>query len=62
MEADELSAVVIIKNGKKIVCGTQTGVLDIFSWGDITDCSDRMPGNAHSSLFLFLISLARTTC
>ena len=53
MEADELSAVAILKNGKKIVCGTQTGVLDIFSWGDITDCSDRMPGNAYSLLLCF---------
>jgi hypothetical protein len=42
---DELSSVVVLKNGKKVVCGSQLGVLTIFSWGHFADCSDRLPGN-----------------
>ena len=33
-----------IKNGKKLVCGSQSGVLAIWSWGYWNDCSDRFPG------------------
>ncbi len=33
-----------VKNGKKLVCGSQSGVLSIWSWGYWNDCSDRFPG------------------
>ena len=47
---DELEAVVVLKHGKKVVCGMQSGVLNIFSWGQFADCSDRCPGVLSSSL------------
>ena len=44
---DELLSLQIMKNGKKVVCGTQQGVLGIFSWGTWGDVSDRFPGHPH---------------
>ncbi|XP_019420308.1 PREDICTED: WD repeat-containing protein 55-like isoform X2 [Lupinus angustifolius] len=38
---DELLSVVIMKNGRKVVCGSQTGILLLYSWGCFKDCSDR---------------------
>ncbi|MED6186148.1 WD domain repeat-containing protein 55 [Stylosanthes scabra] len=38
---DELLSVVIMKNGRKVVCGSQTGVMLLYSWGCFKDCSDR---------------------
>ena len=37
-----------LQNGKKIVCGSQDGVLVIFSWGTWGDMSDRFPGHPES--------------
>lgn len=37
-----------MKNGKKVVCGSQSGVLAIWSWGYWNDCSDRFPGHPES--------------
>ena len=45
---DELLSVAVVKGGKKIVCGTTSGVLDIWSWGYWNDCSDRFPGHPDS--------------
>lgn len=45
---DELLSVVLMKHGKKIVCGTQEGVLMLYSWGYFKDCSDRFVGHPHS--------------
>lgn len=45
---DELLSVVAIKGGKKLVCGSQSGVLDVWSWGYWNDCSDRFPGHPSS--------------
>lgn len=45
---DELLSVVVVKGGRKIVCGTTSGVLDIWSWGYWNDCSDRFPGHPDS--------------
>lgn len=45
---DELLSVVIGKNGKKVFCGSQEGVIVIFSWGTWGDMSDRFPGHPHS--------------
>ncbi|WJZ94947.1 hypothetical protein VitviT2T_013754 [Vitis vinifera] len=38
---DELLSVVIMKNGRKVICGTQSGALLLYSWGHFKDCSDR---------------------
>jgi len=45
---DELLSVVLVKNNEKAVVGTQEGVLDIWSWGDWGDLSDRFPGHPYS--------------
>ncbi|GAX76690.1 hypothetical protein CEUSTIGMA_g4136.t1 [Chlamydomonas eustigma] len=45
---DELLTLAVMKNGKKVVAGTQSGVLNIYSWGAMKDCSDRFPGHPES--------------
>ena len=42
---DEMLSVKVVKGGKKVVCGHQGGVIDIYSWGYWNDCSDRFPGH-----------------
>ena len=37
-----------MQNGTKVVCGTQDGILDIYSWGQWADISDRFPGHPSS--------------
>ncbi len=37
-----------MKNGTKLVVGTESGVLGIFSWGDWGDVSDRLLGHPQS--------------
>lgn len=37
-----------MKQGRKIVCGSQSGVLSLYSWGAWNDCSDRFPGHPAS--------------
>ena len=45
---DELLSVALLKGGKKIACGTTTGVVALWSWGYWNDCSDRFPGHPES--------------
>ncbi|CAL4893040.1 unnamed protein product [Urochloa decumbens] len=45
---DELLSLVVMKNGKKVVCGTPSGALLLYSWGYFKDCSDRFLGHAQS--------------
>jgi len=45
---DELLSVVLLKNGRKVVCGSQEGVLLIFTYGNFGDVDDRFPGHANS--------------
>lgn len=45
---DELLSVAIMKGGKKVVAGTQDGVLNIYSWGKWADLDDRHPGHPQS--------------
>ncbi|XP_058067556.1 WD repeat-containing protein 55 isoform X2 [Magnolia sinica] len=45
---DELLSIVTMKNGKKVICGTQTGALLLYSWGYFKDCSDRFLGHPMS--------------
>ena len=33
-----------MKGDKKVVAGTQSGVVNLYSWGHLDDCSDRFPG------------------
>jgi WD repeat-containing protein 55 len=44
----EMHCLSIIKNGSKIVCGTQDGVMLVFTWGRWGDCSDRYPGHPET--------------
>ena len=39
---------VSLKRGRKIVCGSQEGVLDIFDAANVEDISDRFPGHPAS--------------
>lgn len=41
-------AVAVVKGGKKVVVGSQSGVLALWSWGYWADCSDRFPGHPES--------------
>jgi hypothetical protein len=50
---DELLSVAALKNGKKLVCGSQSGVLSVWSWGYWNDCSDRFPGAVGGSALAF---------
>lgn len=47
-QEDELLSVKVIKHGKKVVCGTAEGILDVWSWGTWGDISDRFPGHPQS--------------
>ncbi|KAF6266735.1 WD40-repeat-containing domain protein [Scenedesmus sp. NREL 46B-D3] len=46
---DELISVAVVKNGKKVVCGSQSGVLAIWSWGYWNDCSDSSDDEGRGS-------------
>jgi hypothetical protein len=43
-----LAAVAVLKGGKKVVTGSQGGVIALWSWGYWADCSDRFPGHPES--------------
>ncbi|KAM0862725.1 hypothetical protein ACQ4PT_045081 [Festuca glaucescens] len=45
---DELLSLVVMKNGQKVVCGTPSGALLLYSWGHFKDCSDRFLGHSQS--------------
>ncbi|GFH05744.1 predicted protein [Haematococcus lacustris] len=45
---DELLSVAVMKGGKKVVAGCQSGALALFSWGCFKDCSDRFTGHPDS--------------
>eukprot|EP00633_Aureoumbra_lagunensis_P002014 CAMPEP_0197289156 /NCGR_PEP_ID=MMETSP0890-20130614/6362_1 /TAXON_ID=44058 ORGANISM="Aureoumbra lagunensis, Strain CCMP1510" /NCGR_SAMPLE_ID=MMETSP0890 /ASSEMBLY_ACC=CAM_ASM_000533 /LENGTH=380 /DNA_ID=CAMNT_0042760355 /DNA_START=1 /DNA_END=1143 /DNA_ORIENTATION=+ len=45
---DELFCLQVMKQGKKVVCGTQTGALVIWSWDRWGDSSDRAIGHPES--------------
>jgi WD40 repeat protein len=47
-QEDELLSICKIKGGRKVICGTQLGVLAVFSWGTWGDISDRFPGHPQS--------------
>ncbi|KHN07951.1 WD repeat-containing protein 55 [Glycine soja] len=39
-----------MKNGRKVVCGSQTGVILLYSWGCFKDCSDRFTDLSSNSI------------
>jgi WD40 repeat protein len=45
---DERLSVVVAKDGKKVGVGTQSGVVEIFSFGSYGDLNDRLPGHPSS--------------
>ncbi|KAG9457660.1 hypothetical protein H6P81_002168 [Aristolochia fimbriata] len=45
---DELLSIVVMKNGRKVVCGSQTGALFLYSWGYFKDWSDSFRGPSTS--------------
>ncbi len=47
-QEDELLSMCIMKGGRKVVCGTQNGVLNFWSWNTWGDISDRFPGHPQS--------------
>ena len=47
-QEDELLSLQVIKGGKKVIVGTQEGILDVWSWGTWGDISDRVPGHPSS--------------
>ncbi len=47
-QEDELLSMCIMKRGKKVVCGTQNGVINFWSWNTWGDISDRFPGHPQS--------------
>ncbi|KAJ8751257.1 hypothetical protein K2173_016438 [Erythroxylum novogranatense] len=47
---EELLSIVIMKNGRKVVCGSQNGTLILYSWGFFKDCSDRFVGLSPNSI------------
>jgi hypothetical protein len=50
-DEDELTSLAVCKSGKKVVTGTQEGWLQLFSWGNFADFSDRC--GAHRLLLLW---------
>ncbi|KAF9613107.1 hypothetical protein IFM89_005586 [Coptis chinensis] len=51
---DEPLSIVLMKNGRKVICGTQNGVLLLYSWGYFKDCSDRFTGFQSNSIDVLL--------
>lgn len=55
---DELLSVVVMKGDKKVVAGTQSGVVNLYSWDHLDDCSDRFPGAAKCYLCFAVTGIA----
>ncbi|GMI46355.1 hypothetical protein TrCOL_g388 [Triparma columacea] len=47
-QEDEMLSGLSMKSGRKLVCGSQGGVLNIWTWGTWGDVSDRFPGHPDS--------------
>mmetsp|Transcript_13995 Transcript_13995/g.30736 ORF Transcript_13995/g.30736 Transcript_13995/m.30736 type:complete len:255 (+) Transcript_13995:120-884(+) len=47
-QESELHCIQVIKNGRKVIAGTQDGVILVFSWDQWGDCSDRYPGHPET--------------
>lgn len=51
---EELLSVVIMKNGRKVVCSSHIGNLLLYSWGCFNDCSDRFVDLSPNSVDVLL--------
>ena len=51
---EELLSLALMKNGKKVVCGTESGTLVTWSVGRWGDISDRFPVRSKAKIFLVL--------
>ncbi|XP_070668059.1 WD repeat-containing protein 55 isoform X2 [Malus domestica] len=51
---EELLSVVIMKNGRKVVCSSHIGNLLLYSWGCFKDCSDRFVDLSPNSVDVLL--------
>ncbi|XXQ37943.1 WD domain, G-beta repeat [Plasmodiophora brassicae] len=58
---DELLSVQVIKSGNKVVCGTQDGMVLIWSYGDFGDYDERFPGHPESIESMVVVD-ADTIC
>ncbi|EWM29902.1 transducin wd-40 repeat-containing protein [Nannochloropsis gaditana] len=47
-QEDELLSLSVLKHGRKVVAGTQSGVLLIYSWGEWLNSSDRFVGHPET--------------
>mmetsp|Transcript_29537 Transcript_29537/g.62663 ORF Transcript_29537/g.62663 Transcript_29537/m.62663 type:complete len:546 (-) Transcript_29537:67-1704(-) len=47
-QEDELLSLVLLKKSTKLLCGTQEGILSLFSYNHWGDISDRFPGHPQS--------------
>jgi WD40 repeat protein len=47
-QESELNCIQSIKHNRKLICGSQEGVIVIFSWGKWGDCLDRYPGHPET--------------
>lgn len=45
---EDQNAVLIMKNGKKVMTASSEGVLNLFSWDWFGDCNDRIVGHPNS--------------
>ncbi|GKV08901.1 hypothetical protein SLEP1_g20472 [Rubroshorea leprosula] len=51
---EELTSVVVMKNDHKVICGSQSGTLLLYSWGFFKDCSDRFVDLSPNSVEVLL--------
>lgn len=58
-QEDEFMSLAIVKEGSKVVCGSQTGILCCFTWGDFGDQNDRIRGHPLSVDAMLKISDTR---
>mmetsp|Transcript_30898 Transcript_30898/g.55990 ORF Transcript_30898/g.55990 Transcript_30898/m.55990 type:complete len:559 (-) Transcript_30898:68-1744(-) len=47
-QEDELLSLTLLKKSTKLLCGTQQGILSLFSYNEWGDISDRFPGHPQS--------------
>ncbi|CAB4376841.1 uncharacterized protein OCT59_018778 [Rhizophagus irregularis] len=45
---DELLSIAVVKDGRKVVVGTQEGIVNLYTWNDWGDTSDRIIGHPQS--------------
>lgn len=45
---EDLTSVVVCKYGRKVLCSTSEGVINVFSWDWFGDCNDRIVGHPNS--------------